>query len=176
MVDKPLLSISITSYTIERLKDITELLDSIKAQTYSNIEIVFVAERSMELLSEVKRYGDENAIANVKVIFNHGEAGMSAARNLGIREAKGDIIAFVDDDALLFPEWAEETVKTYEDNSTIAVTGPISPLWEDESMAWFPDELDWILGCSNFSGFSERREISNVYTVRRRGESLQSLD
>lgn len=163
MADGPLFSIIVTSYSIKRLKDIFELLDSIKAQTYPNIESIFVAERSRELFDRIQGYTVEKALPQVKVVFNDGEPGLSAARNLGIKQAKGDIIAFVDDDALLFPDWAEEMVKTYEDGSVIAVTGPILPLWEDKSMAWFPDEFDWLLGCSNFSGISERREIRSVW-------------
>ena len=42
------ISIITTSYTMDRLKDTIELLDSIQAQTYQNIETVFVAERSPE--------------------------------------------------------------------------------------------------------------------------------
>jgi len=163
VANKPLLSMVITSYTTERLKDIFELLDRIKAQTYSDFEIIFIAERSKELEERVKNYVGEKNIPNMKVIFNNGEQGMSSARNLGIQQAKGDIIAFIDDDALPFPDWAEEMVKTYEDGSVIGVTGPVSPLWEDEAVDWFPDELDWILGCSSFSGITQNQEIRNVW-------------
>jgi len=66
---KPLLSIIITSYTMERLKDICDLLDSIKSQTILNptqqtqgtqqtIEAIFVAGRSRELYERVKEYGE----------------------------------------------------------------------------------------------------------------------
>ena len=112
MAEQPLLSIVITSYTTERLNDIYELMDSIKTQTYANIETIFVAERSPELYDRVKAYLREKAVANTKMAFNEGEPGLSAARNLGIREAKGDIIAFVDDDVVLFPDWAEEMMNT----------------------------------------------------------------
>ena len=86
MKQSPLLSLVITSYTEERLKDVYELLDSIKAQTYSNMETVFVAERSRELFQKIKTYAEEKAIPNVKVIFNDDEPGASAARNLGIKD------------------------------------------------------------------------------------------
>lgn len=163
MVEQLLLSIVITSYTLDRLKDITELLDSIKAQTYHYTETILVIDRSMELFDQIKRYIDEKSIPQVKTVFNHDEPGLSAGRNLGFRQAKGDIIAFIDDDALPFPDWAEEIVKTYEDDSIIGATGLILPLWEDEPMDWFPNELDWILSCSRFSGITEEREVRNVW-------------
>lgn len=163
MAKQPLLSIIITSYTPERMRDIFELLGNVKAQTYSNIETIFVAERSVELLNKVRSYASEKDVLNLKVIFNDGETGLSAARNLGIKEAKGDIIAFVDDDALLFPDWAEEMVKVYEDDAVIGVTGPALPLWEDESMSWFPEEFYWIISCTAWCDWHEVREVRNAW-------------
>ena len=46
---KQLLISIITSYDMDRLRDIFELVDSIKAQTYPNTETIFVTERSKEL-------------------------------------------------------------------------------------------------------------------------------
>jgi len=164
VVEQPLLSIVITSYTIERLNDILELLDSIKAQTYPNIETIFVAERSRDLYEQIEVYAQKGPVPNMRVIFNEGEPGLSAGRNLGIKEAKGDIVAFVDDDVVLFTDWAEEMVKAYEDDSIIGVTGPAFPLWEDESVAsWFPEELYWILSCTAWSGWNEVREVRNAW-------------
>lgn len=159
----PLLSIIVTSYTTKRLNDVLELLDSIKAQTYPNIETIFVAECSTELLDKVKAYASENNSLNLKVIFNDGEPGATSARNLGIREASGKFLAFIDDDAFLFPDWAKELVKTYEDSSIVGVTGPISPLWEDKSTTWFPTQFDWIIGCSRWMESAEMEDVRNVY-------------
>ncbi len=164
MTELPLLSIVVSAYTPRRLRDILELLDSIREQSYPRIETVVVVEKSAELFDRVKEYAAKNTLHPVKVIFNNnGETGLSSARNTGIKESKGDIIAFVDDDALLFPDWAEQTVKTYEDSSVIGVTGPISPRWEDGGITWFPREFDWILSCSGFSGLNRTAEVRNVY-------------
>jgi glycosyltransferase involved in cell wall biosynthesis len=162
VVRQPLLSIIVTSYTTERLRDIYELMDSIKTQTYPNIETIFIAESSTELFDKVRAYAIENTL-NLAVIFNDGEPGLSAARNLGIKQAKGDIIAFVDDDTVLFDDWAEEMVKAYDDDSIIGVTGLAFPLWEDESMSWFPEELYWVISCTAWSGWNEVREVRNAW-------------
>ena len=143
------ISLITTSYTMDRLNDIIELLDSVSVQTYQNIETVFIAERSPELADSIQGYISEKGYSNMQVLYNEGEWGVSSARNLAIGPVKGDIIAFVDDDALLFPDWAEETVKTYaEDSSVIGVTGPIFPLWERDSTSWFPQEFYWIFSCT----------------------------
>lgn len=163
MVEQPLLSVIISSYTLIRLDDIYELLDRLKNQSYPHVEIVFVAERTMELLDRIKAHGSENNIQNLRVIFNSDEPGLSVARNLGIKQAKGDIIAFIDDDALPFPDWAEEVVKTYKDDYVIGVTGPALPLWDGKPMDWFPEECDWIIGCSSWCDWHEMREVRNVW-------------
>ncbi|MFC2067142.1 glycosyltransferase family 2 protein [Chloroflexota bacterium] len=163
MAKLPDLSIIITSNKIERLNDIYELLESVKAQANPDIETIFVAEDSTELLDEVESYASERDTLNLKVIFNHGEWGLSAARNLGIKEAKGHIIAFVDDDVVLFDNWAEEMVKAYDDDSVIGVTGPALPLWEDEHMSWFPEEFYWIISCTAWFDWDEVREVRNAW-------------
>jgi len=155
IVKSPKLSIVVTAYTMERINDIFELLDSIKAQTYPNIETVFVAERSKELFQRVKAYTEEKSISNVKLVFNDGEPGQSPARNLGVKHTEGDLVAFVDDDVVLFDDWASEMVNTYQDDSTIGATGPAFPLWEDESLKWLPKEFYWIVSCTAFAGLSE---------------------
>ena len=159
----PLLSIVATSYSADRLEDIFRLLDSIKGQTYQNIEMVFVAEGSTELYNGVKTYAQGKAVPAVRVVFNQMEPGASASRNIGIRQANGELIALVDDDVQLFPDWAEEMVKTYADDSIIGVTGPAFPRWEDESMSWFPDEFSWLWGGTQWGNWGDEiREIRNV--------------
>lgn len=159
----PLLSIVLTSYTTERLRDIFELLDAIRAQTYPNIETIFVVERSKELFHRVKSYMEE-LMPNAKIIFNYGERGEGAARNLGVKEAKGEIVAFLDDDTIPFRDWAEEMVKTYmKDNSIIGVTGPALPLWEDESMNWFPVEFYWIFSCTAWFSSDKVTEVRHAW-------------
>jgi glycosyltransferase involved in cell wall biosynthesis len=169
MTDSPLLSIIITAYTTERLADIYELLKSIKSQTYANTETIFVVERSKQLLERISSYATENNIPNLKVLFNDGEPGLSAARNVGIKAAKGDIIAFVDDDVLLYPDWAEKMINAHRDDSIIGVTGPAIPLWEDPSMAWFPQEFYWIISCTAWDTEDCVKEVRNAWGMNIKG-------
>ena len=160
----PLLSVVITTYTLDRLNDVRQLLDSLRAQTYPGLEIIFVGERHRELCDHVVSYTRDQGIANVKAVFNDGPAGLSSARNLGIEQAKGGIIAFLDDDAIAFPNWAEEVVHSLDrDDGPIAVTGPAFPAWEDKSMSWLPEELFWIIACTAFAGWNGMREVRSTW-------------
>jgi len=165
MMAPALVSIIIPCYTTERLQDITELLDSVEAQTYHNIETIIIAERSPAMADGVNKYIQDRNYQRMQVLYEEGPLGVSGARNLAIDKAKGDIIALVDDDAILFPDWAEETVKTYdEDASVIGITGPILPLWQEESIDWFPREFYWIFSCT-FEEMTEKTEVRNGFAT-----------
>ena len=159
----PLLSLVITAYTTERLHDIYDLLESVKNQTFKNMETIFVIERSRELLDGINSFVEEKSIPNIKTVFNLDRLGLSRARNLGIRHAKGKIIGFVDDDVVLYPDWAEEMVRAYSKDSVIGVTGPGYPLWEDEKMSWLPEELYWIISCTAFTGWNGHRAVRSAW-------------
>jgi glycosyltransferase involved in cell wall biosynthesis len=162
---EPLVSVIVTTYAVDRLKDIEHLLDSLQAQSYPNLEIIFVGERDRELCDYVTSYAHGRGIRNLKAVFNDGQTGLSPARNVGIAHAKGEIIAFLDDDAIAFPDWVEEAVNSLtRDDGPIGVTGPAFPIWEDKSMSWFPDEFFWIISCST-PGSLEQDEAQTVRNV-----------
>ncbi len=161
----PKISIIIPCYRLDRLKDITELLDTIKTQTYQSIEAIVVTEGPEALIDSIKAYIQEKGYSNILVLQNKGEQGSYASRNLGIQRSTSEIIAFIDDDALLFPNWAEETAKTYTaDSSIIGLTGPILPLWEQDSMTWFPREFYWILSCTYWD-WKQPTDVRNGYAT-----------
>ena len=162
-VKSPIISIVVTAYTIERINDIFELLDSVQAQTFKDLETIFIIERSEELMYKVNDYIKQKNIACVNAIFSKDKIGLSGARNLGITKAKGKIIAFIDDDVVLFPNWAEEMVKAYHDESTIGVTGPGLPMWEDNKLKWLPEELYWIVSATAFTGWTEERAVRSAW-------------
>jgi len=97
MSDKPTVSVVIPAYNAERY--IGETLQSVLAQTYRDFEVVVVDDGSTDGTREiVRRYGER-----VRLI-EQPNSGPSAARNRGIREARGEFIAFVDSDDLWLPE------------------------------------------------------------------------
>jgi glycosyltransferase involved in cell wall biosynthesis len=162
-VKSPKISVVVTAYTIERINDIFELLDSIQAQSFNDLETIFIIERSEDLLNKVSDYLKLKNITCVQTIYSKEKIGLSGARNLGISKAKGQIIAFIDDDVVLFPDWAEEMVKAYHDESIIGATGPGLPMWEDEKLKWLPEELFWIVSATAFTGWKEERAVRSAW-------------
>jgi glycosyltransferase involved in cell wall biosynthesis len=98
---QPLVSIIIPLYNAE--KHIAETVESALNQTWPNKEIIIINDSSTDnSLAIANKYANEN----VKV-FTQENKGASAARNYGLREAKGEYIQFLDADDLLSPDKIE---------------------------------------------------------------------
>ena len=98
---KPVVSVIIPAYNAGVY--LKETLESALAQTYTSLEIIVVDDGSTDdTASLVKSFGERVKLVSQK------NAGCSAARNTGIRNATGDLVAFLDSDDL----WAPEKLST----------------------------------------------------------------
>jgi len=66
--------------------------------------------------------------------------GKSFALNTAIKDAKGRILAFTDDDVIVDPSWLAETLQAFETDDCVAVAGKIVPLWNCKKPAWLTEE------------------------------------
>ena len=120
--------------TYNRAKYIGPLLESIAANDLSTqeYEIVLVANNCTDNTREIC---ESFAKAHKDINFRYcvePEQGLSAARNKGIKEAQGDLIVYIDDDALV-DEWYLRTIVDFMSahKEIDAIGGPIIPLYED---------------------------------------------
>lgn len=139
-------SVVVATYAKERFSDLLRCLDSLRRQTLPPLEIIVVIDRGGSTLDFYR----SQLPSDVKVVVARGR-GLSNARNAGVRAAIGEIVAFIDDDATADRNWLTELTEAYADSKVIGTGGRIVPVWEDRRPGWFPEELDWIVGCS-FSG------------------------
>ncbi|HUT35664.1 MAG TPA: glycosyltransferase [Planctomycetota bacterium] len=103
----PRVSVVIPAFNAERY--LRETLESVLAQTYRDFEVVVVDDGSSDGTAELAASFGEP----VRCI-RQANAGPSAARNRGIREARGELIAFVDSDDLWLPEKLAEQVPLFD--------------------------------------------------------------
>jgi len=151
-------SVIIPCYSLDRLEDIREAVWSVQVQILKPIEIIIAVDHNEELLDKLTPILKDG----VRVVLNEGIKGSAETRNFGIREASGDIVAFIDDDAVAEKDWLEKLVQHYEEPNIIAVGGKIISVWDEGRPSWFPEELDWIVG-GTYKGFAEAQvEVRNL--------------
>ena len=161
-------SIILCTHRSERYEDFVEALDSLNAQSCENekLEIVVVVDGNRELYERILKRGIEEADkvkGKVKVILNEKNMGLSESRNKGMKEAKGDIIAFFDDDAVADEDWMRELVRLYEEKDAFAAGGKLLPKWVSKKPKFLPEEYYWLVGATH-KGFPEEvTEVRNTF-------------
>jgi len=101
--------VSVVINTYNRASSLRTTLDALRHQTHRDFEVVVVdgpsTDATPELLAE--RAGAVRAV-------DCPERNLSKSRNLGIDAAAGDVVAFIDDDAVPEPRWLEDLVAAYD--------------------------------------------------------------
>ena len=110
MLENKIVSVIVPVYNVE--KYLNRCVYSIVKQTYQDLEIILVDDGSKDLSGKI---ADQWAQKNpkIKVIHKNNE-GLSAARNRGIEEAKGDYLLFVDSDDWIHEDMISAMVKKIE--------------------------------------------------------------
>lgn len=124
MGNTPLISCIIPAYNAEKF--IGNCIESVLQQTYTNFEVVIVDDGSQDQTGKIC---DSYALADFRIrVIHKKNAGVSAARNTGITEAKGALICFLDADDWLCANIFEMCVKNYKPKN-INVWGATSHLY-----------------------------------------------
>ena len=115
-----MISIIVPVYKVEPY--LRQCVNSILDQTYRNIEILLIDDGSPDRCGEIC---EEFARRDVRIrVFHTENKGLSEARNLGLREAKGEYIGFVDSDDWIKPTMYERLIRNLEETGAdICVCG-----------------------------------------------------
>ena len=140
---QPSSTVIVCAYTLDRLELTERCLTSVLAQDPRPDQVVAVIDHNDELQAVIS-----GRFPTVEVIANRGPQGLSEARNSGVDVARGDVIAFVDDDAEPRPGWLGALLDAFRDPKTMVVGGLAIAAWETGQPSWFPDEYLWVVGCS----------------------------
>ncbi|MBD8389406.1 glycosyltransferase family 2 protein [Dysgonomonas sp. BGC7] len=149
------MKLSVIFCTYNREKYIYNAMKSIAEQTYPhlNYEIVLVNNNSTD---------DTEAICNkfqadyphIKFhYFIEYNQGLSYARNRGVKESKGDILIFVDDDATVFDNYLSAIDSFFETHPEVsACGGPIVPVYEADKPKWLSHYTEQLIGGALYEG------------------------
>jgi len=129
------------------------------AQTYSSIEVLVMDDTSNEDNRKVTEAAAASHPNRVVRYLGIPACSVSAARNAGVKAAKGDYVAFLDDDDELLPKYADEVTKAFvklDEAYGVVLVGFVlidSLGWKSYSQSW----LSWSNAFGN--GCTFRREI-----------------
>jgi glucosyl-dolichyl phosphate glucuronosyltransferase len=138
------ISVVICSYADWRWADFQRAAASVEQQLLAGDELVIVIDHNDALLDRARA-----AFPRARVVPNAGKQGLSDARNTGVETSRGDVVAFLDDDAVARTGWIAGLREMFA-SSDVAVAGTaVRPNWEGgHAPAWFPEEFGWVVGCS----------------------------
>jgi GT2 family glycosyltransferase len=139
----PVISVVICCFADERFEDVLDGVEALRHQTLPPAEIVVVVDHNPALLERVRA-----AVPDVRAVANREPKGSSGARNTGIASTRGEIVAFFDDDAVPEPDCLERMVAHYAGEGVVGVGGSVVAGWCTGRPRWFPEEFDWVIGCT----------------------------
>ena len=155
----PAVSVIITTYSRDRWEWLRECVESAQAQTIPALEIIVVVDHNPQLLEEITR-----EFPAVVAVPNIGGRGVSGARNSGVKASRGEVVAFLDDDAVVTPDWLATLLPHIVQPDVVGAGCYSDGLWEAPCPSWFPGEFGWTIGVS-YSGLpSAPTAVRNVWT------------
>jgi GT2 family glycosyltransferase len=145
-------SVVICAYTDQRWAQLLAAAESVRTQTRAADQLVVVIDHNDDLLARARA-----ALPDATVVPNGGPRGLSGGRNTGVELATGEIVAFLDDDAVAERGWLEHMTGAFASPAVAGAGGLAVPSWETRRPGWFPEEFFWVIGCS-YRGMPTSRE------------------
>jgi glycosyltransferase involved in cell wall biosynthesis len=136
-------SATVVICTHNRVRYLEQALEGLRKQTLpANLFEVLVVDNCSTDDTPMVARGAAATLKNLRYC-REDELGLSYARNRGLREATGDYIAYLDDDAVPDPDWLAAALDTFgSGGSKIGIVGGrVLPLWETPRPAWLIDDL-----------------------------------
>jgi len=154
-------SVVLCTYALDMHEHFREAADSILAQTYDDVELVVIVDGTPEVYERVvEEYGDREGVV---IECNDENVGLLQSRNRGAEIASGDVVAFIDDDAIADEAWIERLVRAYEEEDAIAAGGKMTPEWVAGKPSFLPEEFYWLIGVTH-RGFADGPgEVRNTF-------------
>jgi glucosyl-dolichyl phosphate glucuronosyltransferase len=154
--EEPTVSVVICTWTGARWEELGDAVESVRRQSRPAVETIVVVDHDREVLARA-----QSELPDVVVAPNIELRGLSGARNTGLALAQGDVVAFLDDDAVAAPDWLRRLAQEYEGDDVLGVGGSIVPVWERRP-GWFPAEFGWVVGCTYRGLPGERACVRNL--------------
>ena len=116
--------VSVVVPTCNRREIFERCVEALAGQTYPNYEVIIVDDHSTDDTPEfLQRFTADHPDLSIRCLRNEANAGANPSRNRGIREAKGEFVAFEDSDCIAEPDWLERLMGGFTSDRVAAVVG-----------------------------------------------------
>ena len=102
-----------------------EAINSIKHHTGYPYELIVVDNGSKDDSVNILKRLNKNKIID-KLVISKKNLGFAGGNNLGLKEATGDYVAFINNDVIVSPNWLGKLIKVLEDDEKTGAVGPVS--------------------------------------------------
>ncbi len=139
-----MLSIIICTYNRSRI--LNGVLDSLLKNQYGiDYELLIVDNNSRDKTKDVITSYMPRFNGRLRYLYE-AHQGLSFARNMGVKESKGEILVFTDDDCIVDVLWLKNIQETMENFHAECVFGKILPMWSDPPPHWIKEKSKYFWG------------------------------
>lgn len=144
------ISVIVPVYNTEKYLD--KCLDSLLNQTYKNLEIIVVEDCSTDKSRKALQKYSKNK--KIKIVFNDQNKGLSFSRNIGLKNATGDYIGYIDSDDYVDLDFYEKLMDSIVQYKSEIAICDMKVVYEDKN-------VELVSKCCNFDDFNVVNVINN---------------
>jgi glycosyltransferase involved in cell wall biosynthesis len=152
-------SVVIATHSLQRRDALTQAVFSALEQHQAPHEVVVAVDNNADLYEWVRR-----KLPQVVAVHNQGGRGASSTRNAGARVAAGNVLAFLDDDAVARSDWLKNLTAPLVRPGVVGVGGLVEPVWLGRPPKWMPEEFLWVVGASYRGLPSKAAPVRNAWS------------
>lgn len=147
-LSSPKISVIVPVYKVEEY--LHRCIDSILSQSFTDFELILVDDGSPDNCGKIC---DEYAQKDSRIrVFHKSNGGVSSARNLGLDNAQGEWIAFIDSDDYVDVDYLAELDSYTQKHETdyVVTLNTIKEYTKENSLIIYPDDYGQLFSCYNF--------------------------
>lgn len=149
VINSPLVSIMVVTYNSQNY--IKACLEKLFKTKYPKFEIIVVDNASSDKTIEIIK----KKFVKVRIIQNKKNLGYAGGNNLGVKNAKGNLVAFINPDTQVLPEWLKPLVNTIQSPRTAACQPKIM-LLQDKKLICATGKISNFLGFETLSNYKDK--------------------
>lgn len=140
------ISVIICTYNrVRLLENSLRSLESLNIPHSIQWELLIIDNNSSDLTSQLVQYFLDRKILPLRYMHEANQ-GLSHARNRGVIESKGDVIAFIDDDVIVPVDWLIQVHRAFTLYDVDVISGKVILNFEDVLPAWLDNEFEHCFG------------------------------